>query len=447
MKDYSVLSEEEKIKNLIKSVFLSTLYSFCESKNNDSLFRAVVNNPELVNSIVENVYESRIIQNLISRASFLLEQHQLDSIEKQIELEQLFIRLDLLPIIHESISNLIFSAEYLSSILTESNESISNLIDRIIKKILAKENPYDKSLINEIEDILNEDLVSVGTASSIMVLIPKIALIISVLTIITLVLLVFRVPGRIVISVSSALKRIGEYLKDIQKDNLTITEFFENIPPECLKEFSDIWPELKQPALDPYKFASEFDLTNYKQEVLDRLRKKLMRVDILRGIYDRVKIAKSKGTLCSVRYFISLTGVLLYTYYHCLAKNGNLRLLSDLLKIKADDIVTTDSDILDAFAEAVPNMCLAKYKDFKKVLKFSTQVIKTVYKELDPELYSKLMNELLQTISKAHKEGERLLRKMQPRDNNERDRDRRKQQPRDRKNDNDNNNERRFDKR
>jgi hypothetical protein len=160
----------------------------------------------------------------------------------------------------------------------------------------------------------------------------------------------------------------------------------------------------------------------YKQEILDKLRKKLMRMDIFAGVYDRVKIAKSKGTLCTIRYFISMTGVLLYTYYHCLAKNGNLKLLNEILKIKADDIVTTDSDILDAIAESVPNVCMAKYKDFTKVLKFTVEIIKTIYKDLDPELYSQLLNELLQTIDKAHREGQRLLKKIQPKNDDSRDR-------------------------
>jgi hypothetical protein len=396
---------EESIKNIISSLLLSTLCELQQVNPNDRI-KYIIESDEFIKTVTDVIYNEFGVRELIERFDEILEQHKYDDLEKQIELEKFFFYYDLLPTIIESVHSTVFSKEFKLNL----EEQINNIADEIIKRLRAS------------QDFKQIDIVLEDLSLAFWGFLFKASLITGIVTFITIIALLFRVPQRLVLSVSSVLKKIGEYLKDIQKDNLTITEFFQNIPPDCLKEFTDIYPDLKLPTLDPYRFKSEVELQMYKQEILDKLRKKLMRMDIFAGVYDRVKIAKSKGTLCTIRYFISMAGVLLYTYYHCLAKNGNLKLLNEILKIKADDIVTTDSDILDAIAESVPNVCMAKYKDFKKVLKFTVEIIKTIYKDLDPELYSQLLNELLQTIDKAHREGQRLLKKIQPKNDDSRDR-------------------------
>jgi TusA-related sulfurtransferase len=409
------LLDEKNIKNIISSLLLSTLNELRQVNPNKQI-EQIIESKDFIDTVTNIIYEEFRIRELVENFDKILEQHKYDDLEKQIELEKFFFHYDLLPTIIEGVYSTVLDKEFKRRL----EERIDSVIEETIQKLHNS---------NERPVFIAEDF-----SFDFWGFLFKASMTLGAIIVITVIALLFRIPQRLILSVSSVLKKIGEYLKDIQKDNLTITEFFQNIPPECLKEFSDLWPDLKVPTLDPYKFKSETELQLYKQEILDKLRKKLMHVDIFRGVYDKVKIAKSKGTICTIKYFISMTGVLLYTYYHCLAKNGNLKLLNEVLKIKADDIVTTDSDILDALADSVPNVCLAKYKDFKKVLKFTTEVIKTIYKDLDPELYSQLLNELIQTIDKAHREGQRILKKVQPRDrsdNNNRNRNDRDNKRRD----------------
>jgi len=405
---------KEELKQIIYEqtiTFLNYIYDQIPQSKTKQLLEQVINDQDtsFIHYIIDKILENPKIESLLNYAVVLNEQYKFDTVDKQIELKKFFITFDLLPVLYEQLQKQLYNTRYIYETEKNINDKLSTGIENIINTIISKniDNPVEYLKLIE-EQILNEDIF--------LTLAPylfKGTIIIAILSIVSLIMLIFRIPARLVLSVSSALKKIGEYLKDIQKDNLTITSFFENIPPECLREFTDLWPELNRPTLDPYKFNSEQELQKYKQEILDKLRKKLMRMDVTRGIYNKLQIAKSKGTLCSVRYFISMTGVLLLTYYHCLAKNGNIKLLNELLKIKSDDIVATDSDILDTLAESIPNICLTKYKDFKKMLKFTNELIKTIYKDIDPELYSKLSLELIQTIDKAHKEGQKLIKKTQ----------------------------------
>jgi len=291
-----------------------------------------------------------------------------------------------------------------NKILTEYlNSEIPKDVNRLLEDIsikLRRELLYNEELLYEFEAISALTVLKIITAGGLL------------FGFLYLIGSIFRIPQNIILSISNGIKKIGEYLKDIQKQNLRITEFFQNIPPECIKEFKDVLPELNLRVYDPVKLKSEdldtIDKSKY-DEYVEKLRKKFINIlHFRRGLYDKSLLALSKGTECTLHSYISAIGIVLTTFYNCLKKSNDIDKLSQLLNIEPADIVSTDAQIMELFAKSVKDNCYSIYKQFKNMIKFLNDILEILYKEKYPDKYQQFLTELIEIITIAHEKGKKL---------------------------------------
>jgi len=400
-------SEKEKVKTIVSNI-IDYHIKTTSDRTVRNVLSQIKNDADLFNLLIESILrfltpEKLLIENIITETTTSLDTEYEKYLKKWFY-ENIYINPRIIRLTHQ----ILFNQEVSEKMLDKFYNHLYSILDESFNNINLN---HDN---NNNETIITEEFFLTTTIS--FLIHTKLGLtLLSVIgfTLFNILALEYRWYNRLWLKFTGYIKSLGELLKDVQKENITIEKFFDNIPPECFKKFKDIEKILqKDIGILGVGIKDPKELEHYSPEVLDKIKKKLLSMDFTKwGVWNKNIIKQTKATDCTIRYMISNLGIALTLFYKCLYKNHQLKILNDILNIKSHDLLMSKGDILDVFAQTIDTVCLSKYKEFKKQFKFILDVIDAIYKD-DYQAKSTYIQLIIDTINKAQKEGEQLLKKI-----------------------------------
>lgn len=205
------------------------------------------------------------------------------------------------------------------------------------------------------------------------------------------------------------LSKFYDVVKKLEK-NLKIyknmTEFLNNIPKECLKEFIKEYDLVKQIEKETGQNITE----KIRSKILSKFYKN---VPFLSGFFNKKELRISRTIHCTFEALSSAAALQLKYYFDCLIQSKSLKEIQKAASSPVELFTIPDSPLITTLSKISPEVCKQHLDAFKDTVKLYTDVVKYIhdndlskqkeYEELLAKKLEKILDEIIKEFSKNKK--------------------------------------------